>query len=83
MQAASIGSMAMAGILADVIGIRAVFLVGGAIAGLAAVIAWLLFRGADPAELGVVTPAARAATSVAVATEATIAAQSGELSATA
>ncbi len=59
-QAASIGSMALAGILADMVGIRAVFLGGAAIAGLAAVLAWLLFRGADPAELGLVRPAASA-----------------------
>jgi MFS family permease len=82
-QAASIGSMAMAGVLADVIGIRAVFLVGGAIAGLAAVIAWLLFRGADPAELGLVTPAAPAEATAEAAAEATIAAQSSDESAAA
>jgi MFS family permease len=51
-QGASIGSMALAGILADVVGIRVVFLGGAAIAGAAAIVAWLLFRGADPAELG-------------------------------
>ena len=44
-QTASIGSMAAAGILADVTGIRVVFAIGGAIAMLAAVVAWLLFRG--------------------------------------
>jgi MFS family permease len=44
-QTASIGSMAAAGILADVTGIRVVFAIGGAIALLAAVVAWLLFRG--------------------------------------
>ena len=43
-QTASIGSMAAAGILADVVGIRVVFAAGGAIALLAAVVAWLLFR---------------------------------------
>ena len=48
-QAASIGSMAAAGILADVIGIRAVFAVGGGITLLAAVLAWALFRGAPAA----------------------------------
>jgi MFS family permease len=44
-QTASIGSMAAAGILADVIGIRWVFAAGGAVVLLAAVVAWLLFRG--------------------------------------
>ena len=44
-QTASIGSMAVAGILADVTGIRVVFAIGGAVAMLAAVLAWYLFRG--------------------------------------
>jgi MFS family permease len=48
-QTASIGSMAAAGILADVIGTRAVFAVGGAVALLAAVVAAWLFRGVAPA----------------------------------
>lgn len=52
-QGASIGSMALAGLLADVIGIRMVFLAGGAVAAIAAIVAWALFRGADPDELGV------------------------------
>ncbi len=56
-QTASIGSMAAAGILADVVGIRVVFAVGGAIAMLAAVIAWLLFRTeAETAPHGVTAP---------------------------
>ncbi len=50
-QAASIGSMAAAGILADVIGIRAVFAIGGGITLLAAVFAWTLFRRAPSLEL--------------------------------
>ena len=37
--------LAAAGILADVTGIRVVFAVGGAVALLAAVVAWSLFRG--------------------------------------
>jgi MFS family permease len=45
-QAASIGSMAAAGILADVIGIRTVFAIGGGITLLAALFAWTLFRRA-------------------------------------
>jgi MFS family permease len=44
-QTASIGSMAVAGILADVTGIRVVFAIGGAVALLAALVAWALFRG--------------------------------------
>lgn len=48
-QAASIGSMAAAGILADVVGIRWVFAGGAAIALLAAVVAWALFRRAPTA----------------------------------
>lgn len=44
-QTATIASMAAAGILGDVVGIRVVFLAGGIIAGLAAVLAWLMFRG--------------------------------------
>ena len=39
--------MAAAGILADVIGIRVVFAIGGAVTLLAAVLAWYLFRGRD------------------------------------
>jgi MFS family permease len=49
LQAATIGSMAAAGILADVIGIRSVFVLGGAVAVSAAVVAWLLFRTAPAA----------------------------------
>ena len=51
-QAASIGSMAAAGILADVIGMRAVFAVGAVITLAAAVLAAALFRGSE-AHLGV------------------------------
>ena len=47
-QTASIGSMAAAGILAEVIGIRAVFALGAAVALLAAVVAAILFRGRGP-----------------------------------
>lgn len=45
MSTTSIVSMAAAGILADVVGMRTVFLAGGAIAGLGAFVAWVLFRG--------------------------------------
>ncbi|HYO43295.1 MAG TPA: MFS transporter [Candidatus Limnocylindrales bacterium] len=48
-QTASIGSMAAAGILADVIGIRSVFAIGAAMTLVAAATAWALFRRA-PAE---------------------------------
>jgi MFS family permease len=50
-QTASIGSMAAAGILADVIGMRSVFALGAAVAFAGAIVAALLFRGA-PVELG-------------------------------
>jgi MFS transporter, DHA3 family, macrolide efflux protein len=46
MQAATIGSMAAAGILADVIGMRRVFALGGGVILVAALVAWLLFRRA-------------------------------------
>ena len=49
-QTATIASMAVAGILGDVVGIRVVFLGGAAIAGLAAVLAWALFRGVATSE---------------------------------
>ena len=45
-QTASIASMAAAGILADVVGIRTVFAIGGAITLAAAIVAWALFRRA-------------------------------------
>jgi MFS family permease len=44
-QAASIGSMAVAGIVAEATGIRVVFALGAAVAALAAVLSWALFRG--------------------------------------
>jgi MFS family permease len=47
-QTASIGSMAAAGILADVIGIRTVFGIGAAMTLAAAFVAWALFRRARP-----------------------------------
>ena len=56
--------MAAAGILADVIGMRAVFALGAAVAFSAAIVAALLFRGA-PVELEAraTAPRSRAATS--------------------
>jgi MFS transporter, DHA3 family, macrolide efflux protein len=57
MQTASIGSMAVAGILADVMGMRTVFALGAGVVLLAAAVAALLFRGTADAT-GVSTPAA-------------------------
>jgi MFS family permease len=51
-QTATIASMAAAGILADVIGIRAVFALGAAITLAAAILAWALFRRAPVASTG-------------------------------
>jgi MFS family permease len=57
-QTASIGSMAAAGILADVVGMRTVFALGGAVALVAAVVAAFLFRGApDTADSPAASPA--------------------------
>lgn len=57
-QTASIGSMAAAGILADVTGIRIVFALGAAVALLAAVVSWALFRGEpDAVPTAVAAPA--------------------------
>jgi MFS transporter, DHA3 family, macrolide efflux protein len=52
-QTASIGSMAAAGILADVVGIRTVFAIGGAVTMIAALLAWAMFRRAPSAEAAV------------------------------
>jgi MFS family permease len=60
----SIASMAAAGILADVVGMRMVFLAGGAIVGVGVLVAWILFRGAPEEEL---EPQSRAAASAAPA----------------
>jgi MFS family permease len=43
--AASVLSMALAGVFADVIGVRTVFAVAGLVVGAAAVAAWFMFRG--------------------------------------
>ena len=55
-QTATIVSMAAAGVLAGVIGIRGVFVAGGAIALLAAVVAWALFRAERLAVRGGTAP---------------------------
>ena len=49
-ETASIASMALAGVFADLVGMRAVFYAGGAIVAVAAVVAWALFRWAPNAE---------------------------------
>lgn len=50
LQAATIGSMAAAGVLASVIGMRAVFGLGAGVTLVAAVLAWALFRRAGTGE---------------------------------
>ena len=57
---ASVASMAIGGILGDLIGIRSVYLAASAIVLLAAVISWILFRGVTgrPAPIAAATEAA-------------------------
>lgn len=43
--AASVLSMALAGVFADVVGVRTVFVLAGVVVGVAAVAAWFMFRG--------------------------------------
>lgn len=50
--AASVLSMALAGIFADVVGVRTVFVLSGVVVGVAAVAAWFMFRGVDVARAG-------------------------------
>jgi sugar phosphate permease len=52
-QTASVVSMAMAGILADAIGVRGVFLLGGAISIAAGLVSAAIFRGQDPEQVPV------------------------------
>lgn len=74
MSTTSIVSMAAAGVFADVIGIRGVFLAGGIVAAMGALVAWALFRGAPAAEraaaLHPATPAVPAADAPAAAPDA-------------
>jgi len=49
MSAASVVSMALAGVFADLIGVRVAFLLAGIVVGIAAIIAGLLFRGTSTA----------------------------------
>ena len=48
MSTASVASMAIGGILADVLGVRAVYVAAGVMAVAAAGLSWLMFRGARP-----------------------------------
>jgi MFS family permease len=66
-QTATIGSMAAAGILADVIGMRAVFAVGALVTMAAALLAAVLFRGAE-VRIGASTPEPAVAQSTSPAT---------------
>ena len=47
MSAASVLSMAMAGVFGDLLTIRTVFILAGVVVGIAALVAWLMFRGVD------------------------------------
>jgi MFS transporter, DHA3 family, macrolide efflux protein len=53
MAAASVLSMAMAGVFGDLLTIRTVFILAGVVVGIAAVVAWLMFRGVDLAAVTV------------------------------
>jgi MFS family permease len=57
MQTASIASMAVAGVMADVVGMRAVFFAGGAVAMAAAAVAWVLFRTGNETDRAAAKPA--------------------------
>jgi MFS transporter, DHA3 family, macrolide efflux protein len=47
MAAASVLSMALAGVFGDLLTIRTVFILAGIVVGIAALVAWLMFRGVD------------------------------------
>ena len=49
MSAASVVSMALAGVFADLIGVRVAFLIAGSVVGVAAITAFVLFRGTSTA----------------------------------
>lgn len=57
MSTASVASMAIGGVLGDVIGIRSVYLVASGIVLLAALISWVLFRGLSGRQATVTRPA--------------------------
>jgi MFS transporter, DHA3 family, macrolide efflux protein len=65
MSAASVVSMALAGVFADLIGVRVAFLLAGIVVGIAAIAAALLFRGAEVAPTTEREPAVAPAPSVA------------------
>jgi MFS family permease len=60
MSTASVASMAIGGVLGDLIGIREVFLAAGIIVALAASLSWLMFRG-ESGRSAVATPAVEGA----------------------
>ena len=47
MSAASVLSMALAGVFGDLLTIRTVYVLAGVVVGIAALVAWLMFRGVD------------------------------------
>jgi MFS family permease len=49
MSAASVLSMALAGVFGDLLTIRTVFILAGVVVGIAALVAWLMFRGVSDA----------------------------------
>jgi MFS family permease len=51
MSAASVLSMAMAGVFGDLLTIRTVYVMAGVVVGIAALVAWLMFRGVDLASV--------------------------------
>jgi len=63
MSAASVLSMALAGVFGDLLTIRTVFVLAGVVVGIAALIAWLMFRGVDLAAVTAVDDAAEATSS--------------------
>ncbi len=60
MAAASVLSMALAGVFGDLLTIRTVFILAGVVVGIAALVAWLMFRGVDVAAMTADEPAAEA-----------------------
>lgn len=66
MAAASVLSMAMAGVFGDLLTIRTVFILAGVVVGIAAIVAWVMFRGVDLATAAAGETAERAGTGLAV-----------------
>lgn len=70
--AASVLSMALAGVFADVVGVRTVFVLAGVVVGVAAVAAWFMFRGVRVSMMaGARAEGAHAAAEAALSVEAT------------